>query len=161
MDQRLVQHPVSHLDSWLPKNKTVNDIWTSRPGICPYYLGDNAQPPYKSYSQQCGQIFEGRDDQNCGKMTIGAYPAKVVSTYGDWKQGIFFKNTPFTSAQTIWLNEEISVAAGEYTVWETIHKKAMMLGMLMGQHHKPKFWYKQIAPKKTLQAEIRNFSFLP
>jgi hypothetical protein len=35
-------YPVSHLDSWLPRNKVVNDIWTSRPGICPYYLGDNA-----------------------------------------------------------------------------------------------------------------------
>jgi hypothetical protein len=116
-----------------------------------YYMGHNEQPDYKIRKGFVGLQFEGRGDQQCPPIDCNAFPAMVKQSIGGtafdtW----YFKRTPYTSAAHLHGSEDLHVAAFEYTVWETISRKAMMIGMLMGKHNKPKFWYKQIAPKKTL-----------
>lgn len=157
-------YPARHLDSWLPQNTVNNDLWASRPGISPYYMGYNHQMDYKIRKMCVGLMFEGRPDQNCPAIDCrAAYPDYLKRIIGNAMDTYYYKASPFQAAAQLYGSETLHVAAFEYTMWETITRKAMLLGMLMGKHNKPRFWFKQIAPAKGLQAEsnIRNFSFLP
>lgn len=157
--------PARHLDHWMPLNILRNDIWTPRPGISLYYFFEPYRLLWTATLIAMHLKFEGRDDQNCPPISIDVMPSLLAQRYyavtNNARAILGFPVIPFFSQEPLYDVEEINVGPSEYTIWETIARKVVFTGCLMGKGFKPKFYYKQIAPKKTFRASIEHFATLP
>jgi hypothetical protein len=117
-------YPAKHLDSWLPRNSMRNDYWSSRPGVSPYYIGHNELPDAKMRSMYIGLRFEGRDDQACPAINCHAIPQYIENIVGTSYDNYYFDRVPYQPAAQLYGSQWVHVAAFEYTVWETMCRKA-------------------------------------
>lgn len=123
-----------------------NQIFSTDPGISQYFYNSFAGLTWAQIGYSVYLNAPARTDVGFAGVDFSRMPAKMAELGA---VGSVVEAGPCWR-YIAYLQESNSVAMSEYTVWETMSGKINLAGVFLNKNWKPRPWYKQCRPAKSL-----------